>query len=100
MITTCGEGFQIGESVCVSIRPEYLNVSREPKAGFTIRARVKDFIYMGTVLKTSLDLPSGQELKFSRFEVDPDLKEGDERFLWWDPVKSVPIHLEPQEVHS
>lgn len=55
---------------------------------------------MGTVIKTSLDLDSGQELKFSRFETDPDLHEGDERYLYWDPTKSVPIHLEASEVQA
>ena len=96
IILTCGEGFRIGEKICVSIRPEYLSVSRQPESGFTVKAHVKDFIYMGTVIKTSLDLESGLELKFSRFEPDPDLHEGDERFLCWDPSKSVPIHLEVQ----
>ena len=100
MILTHGDGFQVGEQICVSIRPEYLSVSRAPENGFTVKARVKDFIYMGTVIKTSLDLDSGQELKLSRFETDPDLHEGDERFLCWDPAKSVPIHLEAQEVQS
>ena len=100
IIKTCGEGFTVGETICVSIRPEYLSVTHEPKDGFTVRARVKDFIYMGTVIKTSLDLDSGQELKFSRFETDPDLHEGDERYLYWDPSKSVPIHLEATEVRA
>ena len=100
IIKTCGEGFTVGETICVSIRPEYLSVTHEPKDGFTVRARVKDFIYMGTVIKTSLDLDSGQELKFSRFETDPDLHEGDERYLYWDPAKSVPIHLEASEVQA
>ena len=100
IIKTCGEGFTVGETICVSIRPEYLSVTHEPKDGFTVRARVKDFIYMGTVIKTSLDLDSGQELKFSRFETDPDLHEGDERYLYWDPAKSVPIHLEATEVRA
>ena len=53
---------------------------------------------MGTVIKTNLDLPSGQEIRFSRFELDPDLREGDELYLCWDPAKSVPIHLDPEEV--
>ena len=100
IIKTCGEGFTVGETICVSIRPEYLSVTHEPKDGFTVRVRVKDFIYMGTVIKTSLDLDSGQELKFSRFETDPDLHEGDERYLYWDPAKSVPIHLEASEVQA
>ena len=94
MIITNGEGFSVGEKICVSIRPEYLSVCLAPKDGFTVRARVQDFIYMGTIIKTSLDLENGQELKFSRFETDPDLHEGDERYLCWDPAKSVPIHLE------
>ena len=100
MILTQGKDFSVGEIICVSIRPEYLSVSRTPEDGFTVKACVKDFIYMGTVIKTSLDLESGQELKFSRFEPDPDLHEGDERWLCWDPAKSVPIHLEAQEVRS
>ncbi len=100
IIRTAGDGFRAGETICVSIRPEYLSVSREPREGFSIRARIKDFIYMGTVIKTSLDLESGLELKFSRFEVDPSLREGDEVYLYWDSARSVPIHLETQEVRS
>ncbi len=98
ILTSRGEGFQAGEKICVSIRPEYLSVSRQPAEGFALRAVIRDFINMGTVIKTNLDLPSGQEIRFSRFELDPDLREGDELYLCWDPAKSVPIHLDPEEV--
>ncbi len=94
IVLTQGEGFREGEKVCVSIRPEYLCLSETPREGFTLHARIKDFIYMGTVIKTSLDLPHGQELKLSRFEADPTLHEGDERYIWWDTEKSVLIHME------
>ena len=97
MALTRGDGFHEGESIYISIRPEYLSVKEKPHEGFTLRARIKDFIYMGTVVKTSLDLPNGQELKLSRFEADPDLREGDERFVWWEPEKSIPIHREEGE---
>ena len=100
LVRSSGEGFSIDEPICISIRPEYLSLSREPKEGFLLPARVKDFIYMGTVIKTSLDLESGQELKLSRFESDPSLHEGDKVWLYWDPGKSVPIHLEAQEGQS
>lgn len=93
-ILTCGESFRVGDRISVSIRPEYLSVSSNPKDGFTVSARVKDFIYMGTVIKTSLDLENGQELKFSRFEADPNLHEGDSCYLHWDPAKSVAIRPE------
>ena len=55
---------------------------------------------MGTVIKTSLDLESGKELKFSRFETDPSLCEGDGIYICWDPAKSVPIRLEAQEADT
>ena len=97
MVLTHGDGFREGEDIYISIRPEYLSVQEKPHEGFTLRARVKDFIYMGTVVKTSLDLPNGQELKLSRFEADSSLREGDERFVWWEPEKSIPIHREEGE---
>lgn len=100
LILTQGKGFSEGEKICVSIRPEYLSVSKETQDGFSVRATIKDFIYMGTVIKTSLDLESGKELKFSRFETDPSLCEGDGINICWDPAKSVPIRLEAQEAET
>ena len=46
---------------------------------------------MGTVVKTALDLRDGMEVKFSRFEQDCGLREGDQLFLRWNPEKSVAI---------
>ena len=100
VVTTQGEGFTVGEKIFISIRPEYLSVSTQPKAGFTLRGKIKDFIYMGTVIKTSLDLGSGKEVKFSRFEKDESIHEGDELYIYWESGKSVPIHEESAEVQS
>ena len=100
VVTTQGEGFTVGEKIFISIRPEYLSVSTEPKEGFTLRGKVKDFIYMGTVIKTSMDLASGKEVKFSRFEKNENIHEGDELYIYWENGKSVPIHEERTEVQS
>ena len=62
-----------------------------PAEGFDLPAILKDFTYMGTVVKTALDLRDGMEVKFSRFEQDYGLREGDQLFLRWDPEKSVAI---------
>ena len=87
-----GRGFGVGDALCVAIRPEYLRVSREPVAGFSLPATVKDFIYMGALIKTSLDLKNGQEVKLSRLEADPALREGDAVHIWWEAEKAVAIH--------
>ena len=91
LLTTQGEGFQVGESMHVSIRPEYLEVSKTPVEGFGLPASVKDFTYMGTVVKTALDMRDGTETKFSRFDQDEQLQEGDSVHVFWRPEKSVAI---------
>ena len=75
----------------VSIRPEYLEVGTGKFEGFELPAKVKDFTYMGTVVKTALDLSDGTEVKLSRFEQDERFREGDAVQIFWDPDKSVAI---------
>ena len=87
-----GQGFGVGDALCVAIRPEYLRISRGPVDGFSLPATVKDFIYMGALIKTSLDLKNGQEVKLSRLEADSSLREGDAVHLWWEAEKAVAIH--------
>lgn len=91
MLTTRGQGFQVGEEMHVSIRPEYLEVGTGKTEGFQLPAKVKDFTYMGTVVKTALDLSDGTEVKLSRFEQDARFREGDAVQIFWDPDKSVAI---------
>ncbi|MBP6143793.1 MAG: ABC transporter ATP-binding protein [Proteocatella sp.] len=86
-----GEGFEKGEAIHVSIRPEYIKVSRDNAEGFDLRGTVKDFIYMGTVVKTSVDLKDGTEIKYSRFEKDDDFREGDKLSVYWNPERAVAI---------
>ena len=86
-----GEGFEKGEAIHVSIRPEYIKVSRDNAEGFDLRGTVKDFIYMGTVVKTSVDLKDGTEIKYSSFEKDDDFREGDTLSVYWNPERAVAI---------
>ena len=90
-LPTRGSGFAVGEEMHVSIRPEYLEAGERNADGFDLPARIKDFTYMGTVVKTALDMADGTELKLSRFEQDANAHEGDKVYLSWRPEKSVPI---------
>jgi len=86
-----GNGFNVGECIHVSIRPEYIRVSANPVEGFNLNGTIKDFAYMGTVVKTSVDLKDNTEIKYSRFEKDEDFKEGDSINIYWNPEKAVAI---------
>ena len=90
-LLTRGSGFAVGEEMHVSIRPEYLEAGERSADGFDLPARIKDFTYMGTVVKTALDMADGTELKLSRFEQDANAHEGDKVYLSWRPEKSGPI---------
>ena len=66
-------------------------MSRNNAEEFDLRGTVKDFIYMGTVVKTSVDLKDGTEIKYSRFEKDDDFREGDTLSVYWNPERAVAI---------
>lgn len=86
-----GADFAVGEEMHVSIRPEYLEVSAAPAAGFTLEGKIKDFIYQGSVVKTAVDLNGGMEVKYSRFEQDQTVQEGQKVYVCWNPEKAVAI---------
>lgn len=89
-----GQDFAVGEELYVSVRPEYLLVSQEAVASFSIQAKMTDLVYMGTLVKAILRTESGQEIKYSRFEADPNIRVGDTVHLYWHPDKAVAIKKE------
>lgn len=91
IMQVCGEGFKEGEAMHVSIRPEYIQVSKEPMTGFELPGTVKDFVYMGTVVKTAVDMQDGKEVRYSRFEQDDSVREKERVYLYWRPEKAVAI---------
>ena len=86
-----GNGFEVGEDIHISVRPEYINVSDDSVKGFNLKGKIKDYIYMGTFVKTSVDLKDNTEIKYSRFEKDENFKEGDSVNIYWNPEKAVAI---------
>ena len=96
VIRACGEDFMVGEEMHVAIRPEYLETSAAPVEGFDMVGTVKDFIYQGSVVKTTLDLSDGTEVKYSRFEQDTSVSAGEKRYVYWRPEKAVAIKKSEQ----
>lgn len=99
-VQTKGTGFALGETIDISVRTEYLSCSSEPSDSFNIKAHIRDFTNMGTVIKTSVITSSGKELRISEFEQDTSLQEGQEVYISWKPEKSVPIHREQKEAKA
>ncbi|MBM7562887.1 ABC transporter ATP-binding protein [Fusibacter tunisiensis] len=91
IIRVNGDGFEIGEKIHVSIRPEFIELSADPIEGFNLKGRIQDFIYMGTVVKTSIELKDKKEIKYSRFEKEDYIREGDSVNIGWNPERAVAI---------
>ncbi len=87
-----GTGFTQGEFITLSIRPEKIKYSLEPVEGFEAVATVKDFIYVGNIVKCIAELPNGEQVKISRLagENVPSLEEN--IFLYWEKEDAVLIH--------
>ena len=86
-----GEGFEAGEDIFISVRPEYLMLSKEKQEGFSLKAKIIDYVFMGTLVKSILLTEDGKEIKYSRFEKNQSLDIGDEVYLYWDYDKGVAI---------
>ncbi len=89
-----GEGFTVGEEMCLAIRPEYMRVSDKPCDGFDFCVKVKDSIYMGATYKVGLELADGKEIKLSRSEEEEKLADGQSLYIYWNAEKGVALHNE------
>lgn len=86
-----GEGFQEKELIYASVRPEKMNYSKEPIEGFSIVGRVKEQVYVGSVIKVILELSDGSEVKLERL-AGQKLPDTENIFLYWKEEDAVLIH--------
>lgn len=88
------DNYSLGEAVAVSVRPEAMSFTKERISGFSIKAVVKEIIYVGNLVKMILEMPDGQEIKINRFEVSDLAKIGDVVYLNWPIEKGRVIRME------
>lgn len=85
-------GFAVNEFVTVSVRPEKMHFSPKPVEGFTVPAVVRDYIYVGSVLKCIAVLPNGNEIKMEKLAGEGLPPIGEKVFICWEPEDAVLIH--------
>lgn len=90
----CPEDFELLEYATISVRPEKMKFSTEPVEGFELEAQVKDYIYVGSVLKCTVSLPNGNELKIERLAGQELPSIGSKCYPYWMPEDAVLIHNE------
>ena len=87
-----GEGYRFGEYITVSVRPEKMKFSTSPVDGFGIVAYVKEYIYVGSIMKCIATLPNGNELKIERLSGQELPSIGTPIYPYWNVEDAVLIH--------
>lgn len=91
-ITGNGNDFKEGEYISVSVRPEKMKFSKTPVPDFILSAQVKDYIYVGSVIKCIVQLPNGNELRIERLAGGSLPEIGSVIYPYWDIADAVLIH--------
>ncbi len=91
---SCPDDFSLLEYATISVRPEKMKFSTEPVEGFELVAQVKDYVYVGSVLKCIVSLPNGNELKIERLAGQELPPVNSKCYPYWKPEDAVLIHNE------
>lgn len=86
-----GEGFQEKELVAISVRPERMLYSEVPVDGFSLSGIVKEQIYVGSILKSIIATPNGDEIKIERL-AGSKLPEKGQVYLYWNDEDAKIVH--------
>jgi spermidine/putrescine transport system ATP-binding protein len=76
--------FAKGEMLYLSVRPEKTLYSPTPVEGFSLYGVVKENIYMGTVIKSILELPNRNQIKISTIAGQSAPPAGSSQYIYWD----------------
>ena len=95
-----GEGFGNDEMVYISVRPERMKYSREKIDGFSIYGEVKEHIYVGSIIKTIVELATEQRVTITRQPDDSLLAVGDKVWLYWSKENAVLMHTKEDHLYN
>lgn len=99
-VHTKGNGFVSEEMVYVSVRPENLKCSIAPIDKFELRGIVKEHVYIGSLIKTSVELSNGQQVKISNLPENEVPEIGTLVYLYWKENKAVVMHTREDKLYD
>lgn len=85
------EDIHKNEIVYTSVRPENIQISREPVEGFSMAAVISEHVFVGNMIKTILTLSNGNQIKMNTLAKEEVLPEGTQVYLHWEASDAVVI---------
>ncbi len=102
----CGQGiakasgFFDGELVFVSIRPEKAQLTETKVQGFEMPGFVKEYTYMGQIIKAVVELDTGREFKVNRLAGQYLPPIGTPVYISWNAEDAVVMHAKENDVYQ
>lgn len=87
-----GNQFELNEFITVSVRPEKMKYSSRPVEGFSLQAYVKEFIYVGSIIKCIIVTPNGNEIKVERLAGEELPTIGATVYPYWEKQDAILLH--------
>lgn len=94
------KGYELGNMVNVSIRPDKMMWSKEPVDNFNIPGAVTQMIFDGTVTKAIVTLTNGREVKITKVAGEGLPNIDDVVYLYWDINDAVVMKTFANDIHS
>lgn len=95
-----GDDFNNGEFVTISVRPEKIKFYKDDIGSFGLQGIVKDYIYVGSVLKCNIVLPNGNEVRAERLSGEEVPKVGEVVYVTWDVGDAVLLHNNDNAIYN
>lgn len=94
------EEFVDDEMVYVSVRPENMKYSIDKVEGFELLGIIKEHIYIGSAIKTIIELSNGQFVKVSNHPERQLEEVGTAVNLYWSIDKAVVMHTREDQIYD
>lgn len=100
-LSSCAaSGFEVGELVHISVRPENTRFSLEPVSGFSLSGVARERVYLGNAIKTIVILPNGQEFRLNAGPDDKLPPLNVQLYVHWAEGDAVAMHSVGQMVYT
>ena len=95
LVTVISDKLHAGDNICFAVRPERLKLKETPDSEDSyIKAKYKERIYSGSIIKTILNLSNGKQIAVSEpaGEIYDVTKNSGEVYVTWNPSNAVVIN--------
>ncbi|MCR4955482.1 MAG: ABC transporter ATP-binding protein [Lachnospiraceae bacterium] len=93
-------GFKNEEMIYICVRPENLLLSETKKEHFSIRGRIVEHVFAGSVIKTVVELINGQKLRVARHPNEEEFEVGTYVYVYWHPKKAIIVHTVEEQIYN